>query len=46
MRFRKNIPGYWFGKDSQEEGRVEKVVHLGEEGPGTELWAIGKTRNM
>lgn len=30
-------------KDSNLEGRVEKVTHLVEEGPGTELWVISKT---
>jgi len=30
-------------KDCNKEGKVEKVTHLGEEGPGTKLWVISKT---
>jgi hypothetical protein len=30
-------------KDCNNEGKVEKVTHLGEEGPGTKLWVISKT---
>jgi hypothetical protein len=43
--FGANIPviGKFVGKDSQLEGKVEKVTHLGEEGPGTELWILSKT---
>jgi len=30
-------------KDCNNEGKVEKVTHLAEEGPGTKLWVISKT---
>jgi hypothetical protein len=30
-------------KDCNNEAAVEKVTHLGEEGPGTKLWVISKT---
>jgi hypothetical protein len=43
--FGTHIPviGKFVFKDCNLEGKVEKVTHLTEEGPGTELWVISKT---
>jgi hypothetical protein len=37
------IIGEFVAKDCNLEHKVEKVIHLFEEGPGTTLWAISKT---
>lgn len=37
------VIGKFVAKDCNLEGRVEKVTHLAEEGPLTEMWVISKT---